>query len=286
MSVKSIAALVVTGIIVLFGFFIVLGSWYTVDEGERVVNLTYGKVSGSAEPGFHFKTPFIETIERVSVRAHTIRFNTVEAYSRDQQPATLAISVTYRVPADSVERLYTMYGTLGNMQARVIERKVPDEVKNVFGQYTAIRAIQERASLVLEINSALKKSVEGQPIIIDSVQVEEIAFSDAYEQSVEQRMRAEVEVFTRQQNLQTEKINADIAETQAQGRANSALAEAKAQAESIKLRGEAEAQAIRDRGDALRQNSQLVDLIAAERWDGKLPATMIPGGVVPFLNIK
>lgn len=286
MNIKTIVTGVVLAVCVVLGFTIGLGSWYTVDEGERAVTLSYGKVAGSAAPGFHFKTPFIESIERVSVRAHTIRFDTVEAYSRDQQPATLAISVTYRVPSDSVETLYTMYGSRENMQARVIERKVPDEVKNVFGQYTAIRAIQERASLVIGINETLRKSVQGQPIIIDSVQVEEIAFSDAYEQSVEQRMRAEVEVFTRQQNLQTEKINADIAVTQAKGRADSALAEAEANAKAIKLKGEAEAQAIRDRGDALRQNSQLVDLIAAEKWDGKMPQTMVPGGALPFVNVR
>lgn len=286
MNIKAVITSAIIFIVAIVGLTIGLGSWYTVDEGERAVTLSYGKVSGSAEPGFHFKTPFIQSIERVSVRAHTVRFDTVEAYSRDQQPATLAISVTYRIPSDSVEQLYTMYGTQSNMQSRVIERKVPDEVKNVFGQYTAIRAIQERASLVIGINEALRKSVEGQPVIIDSVQVEEIAFSDAYEQSVEQRMKAEVEVFTRQQNLKTEEINAAIAVTQAKGRADSALAEAEAQAKAIKLKGEAEAQAIRDRGDALRQNSQLVDLIAAEKWNGQMPQTMVPGGALPFVNVR
>lgn len=286
MSIKAVITSAIISTVAIVGLTISLGSWYTVDEGERAVILSYGRVSGSAEPGFHFKTPFIQSIERVSVRAHTVRFDTVEAYSRDQQPATLAISVTYRIPPDSVEQLYTMYGTQSNMQSRVIERKVPDEVKNVFGQYTAIRAIQERASLVIGINEALRNSVEGQPVIIDSVQVEEIAFSDAYEQSVEQRMKAEVEVFTRQQNLKTEEINAAIAVTQAKGRADSALAEAEAQAKAIKLKGEAEAQAIRDRGDALRQNSQLVDLIAAEKWNGQMPQTMVPGGALPFVNVR
>src|SRR5690606_25463462 len=130
-------------------------------------------------------------------------------------------------------------GNVPNMSSRLIERKVPDEVKTVFGRYNAISAIQDRAKLVLEINETLRKSVVGQPVLIEGVQVEEIAFSDAYEQSIEQRMKAEVEVFTRQQNLHTEKINADIAVTQAKGRADSALAEAEAQAKAIALRGDA-----------------------------------------------
>jgi len=62
-------------------------------------------------------------------------------------------------------------------------------------------------------------------------------------------------------------------------------AEALARAEAIKLRGDAEAQAIQARGDALRKNPSLVELVQAERWDGKLPVTMLPGGAVPMLSI-
>jgi hypothetical protein len=45
------------------------------------------------------------------------------------------------------------------------------------------------------------------------VQIENIDFSDAYEQAVEARMTAQVEVQKRQQQLAQEKINAEIAVT-------------------------------------------------------------------------
>ncbi|MDY8015799.1 prohibitin family protein, partial [Escherichia coli] len=48
----------------------------------------------------------------------------------------------------------------------------------------------------------------------------------------------------------------------------------------------AEAEAIRLRGEALRENPGLVALTTAERWDGKLPDTMIPGSTVPFISTK
>ena len=34
------------------------------------------------------------------------------------------------------------------------------------------------------------------------------------------------------------------------------------------------------------QNAQLIALTQAEKWNGVLPATMVPGGTVPFLNLK
>ena len=131
----------------------------------------------------------------------------------------------------------------------------------------------------------LKKAIVG-PVVIDSVQIESIDFSDAYEKSIEDRMKAEVAIATRKQNLETEKIQAQIAITQAQAAAESSLAAAKAEAEKIRLKGAAEAEAIRLRGQALRDNPGLVALTTAERWDEQLPATMIPNGTVPFIATK
>lgn len=94
------------------------------------------------------------------------------------------------------------------------------------------------------------------------------------------------EVQTQKQNLDKERVSAEIAVTQAKGRADSELAKATAEAQAIKLRGDAEAHAIEARAKALAQNQNLVDLIKAERWDGKLPTTVIPGNTTPFLGVK
>jgi regulator of protease activity HflC (stomatin/prohibitin superfamily) len=112
-------------------------------------------------------------------------------------------------------------------------------------------------------------------LIVESVQVENIDFSDAYEQSIEQRMLAEVEVQKVQQNAEREKVQAEIA-----------VIQAKAQADAVKLQGDAEAHAINARGRALRDNPALIELVQAEKWDGKLPTTMVPGQTVPFINVK
>lgn len=197
----------------------------------------------------------------------------------------MTVSVNMHVPASEVESLYTCYNTLKNMEERLVARQIPTQLENVFGQYTAISAVQDRTRLVQDMQNALRGAIDG-PVVIDSVQIENIDFSDAYEKSIEDRMKAEVAIATRLQNLETEKIQAQIAVTQVEAKAQSQLAEAKAQAESIRLKGAAEAEAIRLRGEALRDNPALVSLTTAERWDGKLPETMIPGGGVPFINAR
>ena len=71
-----------------------------------------------------------------------------------------------------------------------------------------------------------------------------------------------------------------------QAEADARLAQATADAKAIELRGQAEAAAIRAKADALRENPNLVTLIQAEKWDGKLPSTMVPGASVPFIGVK
>ncbi|QSX41193.1 prohibitin family protein [Shewanella cyperi] len=272
-------------VLLLLLFITFLGSWYTVDQGERGVLLRNGRVIGTAEPGLGFKIPLIDTVVKISTQTHTTSYGTLQAYSRDQQPATLKASVTYSVPPDRVEEVYANFKSIDAMVARLLDRQVPTQVENIFGKYTAISVVQERIKFGIDVTDAIVHAVKG-PIEITSVQIENIDFSNAYEKSVEDRMRAEVEVQTQLQNLEKERVSAQIAVTQAQAQADSQLARAKAEAESIRIKGEAEASAIKSRAEALAQNSNLVELTKAEKWDGKLPTTVLPNGALPFIDAK
>jgi regulator of protease activity HflC (stomatin/prohibitin superfamily) len=165
---------------------------------------------------------------------------------------------------------------------------VMDEVKTVFGKFNAINAIQDRTRLVAELNAAVKASMLSADGVleVETVQLENIDFSDVYEQAVEARMKAEVEVAKLRQNLEQERINAEITVTQANAKADSNLALAQSEAKAITVKGNAEADAINAKGKALRDNPALVALVSAEKWDGVLPTTMVPGNAVPFVNVN
>src|SRR6476659_2992359 len=245
---------------------IAAGSWYTVDQTERGVLLRNGAVIGTAQPGLGFKMPLIDSVEKISVRTTTYTWDKMNSYSFDQQPADLKISVTLRASPDKVSDLYAKFGRLDTAVNQVVSPAVNQQVKIVFGRYTAVKAIQERGALNSAIKDAITATLKDDPmIIIESVQLENIEFSANYLHSIEQRMLAEVEVQKLQQNAEREKVQAQITVTQATARANAVRAEAQAQADAIKLRGEAEATAIRARGEALGQNPGLVSLVQAER---------------------
>jgi len=283
-NTRTIIAGTTAVVVGLFALTIVGGSFYTIDSGDRGVILRNGAVVGTAEPGLGFKLPIIDTIKEISVRANARKYEGVAAYSKDQQTAELVISVNYRLPADQVEKIYSEYGGEEGVLTRLLDRQVFNEVKNVFGKYNAVTAINDRGRLVADVQTAIQNIVKG-PIIIESVQIENIDFSNAYEDSIESRMLAEVEVQKVKQNAEREKVQAGIVVTQAQAQADAQLAQAKAAAEATRLRGEAEAAAIRAKADALRDNAGLIALTQAEKWDGKLPTTMIPGSTVPFMDM-
>lgn len=264
--------------------FIAFSSYFTVDQGERGIVLRFGAFQRIAEPGLNFKLPLFESTHTISLQTQVSHFQ-LPAYSRDQQPANLVVSVNWHAQEPELEKIYSEFGSLAALEARIIQPRLPQAVKTVFGSYVAASSIQNRAKLNTDIFDSVSKVLHG-PIVIESVQLDNIDFSEAYEQSVEQRMLAEVEVAKLQQNALREKVQAEITVTQAKAQAESVKAQAAAEAEATRLRGEAEAAAIKAKGDALRQNPNLVELIKAERWNGELPQTMLPNSAVPFIDVK
>jgi regulator of protease activity HflC (stomatin/prohibitin superfamily) len=275
MSEGRIFGIIGAGVVGIIALTVLGGSFYTIDAGERGVILRNGKVVGTAEPGLSFKLPIVDSVREITVQTQARVYEKVMVYSRDQQSAELYISVNYRLPADQVATIYTEYGGKDGVLTRMLDRQVPEEVKNVFGRFNAVTAIQERERLSKEVQEAIQKATTNPVLIVESVQIENIDFSKAYEDSIEQRMLAEVEVQKVQQNAQREKVQAEIL-----------VIQAKAEADAKKLQGDAEAHAINARGRALRDNPNLVELVQAEKWNGVLPTTMVPGSAVPFISVK
>jgi len=275
---------VLVAVVLLFAVGLVFGGFYTVAPGERGVLIRLGSIVRVSDPGLHFKIPYVDRVQPISVQTHVLRFDKVESYSKDQQPADMRISVNYEIPPSAVAEVVTEFGNEQQMVDRLVTPRVHSEFKVVFGQFTAVTAIQERGKLTAEATATLQHAVKG-PVRIVGLQIENIDFSDAYEKSIEQRMLAEVEVQKLRQNAEREKVQAEITVTVARANADAVRQKAQAEAEAIRLRGEAEATAIRARGAALKENPGLVDLAAVERWNGMLPSQMIPGGTLPFIEL-
>ena len=102
----------------------------------------------------------------------------MNSYSYDQQPADLKISVTLRAAPEKVAELYAKFGGLQTAVNQVVSPAVNQQVKIVFGRYTAVKAIQDRGQLNAAIKDAITATLRDDPmIVIESVQLENIEFS-------------------------------------------------------------------------------------------------------------
>jgi regulator of protease activity HflC (stomatin/prohibitin superfamily) len=289
MNEVKIIKTAILGVFVLFLILVGFSSYYTIDQGERGVILRNGAIVGIAEPGLGFKIPIISKVVKISVQDQAVVYNDVQAYSNDQQTAVMRVSLSYQVQTGNVSKLYSDYGSIDNLISRLLDRQVYKSMEEVFGQFNAATAIQDRVRLGKEFQSVIQKAVENSPITIKSVSIENIDFSSAYEQSIEDRMKAEVGVKTAQQNAQKAQVEAErdakVTVINAEAAAKAKLAAAEADAKAVELRGNAEAAAIKAKGDALNSNPGLVALTQAEKWNGQLPSTMLPNSTVPFMSV-
>lgn len=271
------------GLLGVAGLFLFFNSFYSINQTERGIHTRFGQIVGVDQPGPHLRIPFVEGVRRIDVHTQTTQWqrngNTdsrMSTYSRDQQPANIAVTVTWHIPGDerAVTRVATEWGSLENIYNAVVVPSATEGLKNVFGTYDAVSAIQRRAELNMQVLEAIRAQVQGKPIVIDTVQIQDIEFSEAYENAVEARMTAQVEVQRAEQERDRARIQAD-----------QRVIDATANAQATRLAGEAQAAAIRARAEALSQNPALVALTAAERWNGVLPTTMVPGEGVPMVQL-
>lgn len=246
---------------------------YKVDEGERGIRIRFGNVVGVGTPGLNFKFPVIDKTHYVSIQPQTIALPGIPTYSKDQQPAVVSLSVTFALNEQHLEGFYGDFKTINTLFERIIRPSVLQEFKVVFGRYSAASSIQERGQLIQDTVHALNQNLNRYPyIVINNVQIEDIDFSDAYEKTVEDRMKAEVEVQKVQQELQRERIQAEILVTQA-----------KAKADAITLQAEAEAKALEIKGKALKDNPNLIELSRIEKWNGVMP--QVQGQALPLVPL-
>jgi regulator of protease activity HflC (stomatin/prohibitin superfamily) len=277
-ALMSVPLVIVAALVVL-----VWMSYTPIDEGEVGVKLRWGQAVGTLRPGFNIVIPLMETVVILPTRTQKYTFpERLNSYSKDIQAADNRVSVNYSIDGKSAIEVYSQYGQ--NFLNTIITPNVTKRFKEVFGKYEAAEIVYQRQRLGEEIEASVRKNMPPG-IVIEGIQIEDIQFSKTYELAREEAASAEAAVKTARQQLEQKKVDAERVVVQATADATARVTAAKAEADAIRLRGEAEASAIQAKAGSLRDNPGYVALTAAEKWDGKLPTTFVPGSSVPFVTV-
>lgn len=200
-------------------------------------------------------------------------FQTVEGLA-----VTADVGISYRIDPDKAALIFQKY------------RKGVDEITDIYLRNMVRDALVKNASSIpvesvygagkAKLIEAVQRDVAAQVADIGII-VEKIYWVG------ELRLPATV----------TNAINNKIQMTQEAQRAQNEVAKARAEADvkietargtagQIRELAQAKADAINLEGKALRDNPELKDLRAIEKWNGTLPTTMVPGSSVPFVSVK
>lgn len=265
---KPVAS-VISGILafaLLIAFVLVPFSFHTVSSGEVAVVKHLGKIEDVKTAGTHYDLWVTNKYITYDTKIQDFEVFTA-AYSSDAQPMEIAMTIQYQILSDKVIDIATQYGKLDILQNR-IESVAIERVKSVLSSHKAMDIIAKRASISPDVETAIKETIGDEYYVnVTTVVLDNIDFSDAFEQAVEDKMIAE------QAKLKADYENEKkVANAQAQ----IDIAKAEAEAKMIAAEGEASANKIIDESIT----DKILEKNTIEKWDGKLPTVTSGDGVM------
>ncbi|MCH5154096.1 MAG: prohibitin family protein [Clostridiales bacterium] len=240
----KIARWVGLGVGALFALllFFIPGSFHTVDAGEIAVVKHLGEIRDVRTAGTYFDFWITEKYDIYDAKVQTLDIRD-NAYSKDAQTMDLTMTVQYQIDTGKVKQIATTYGSLEALSAKISSVSI-ERTKSVLSSYSAMEIIETRASISPQVEQTIKGAIsESYYVSINTAVLTNIDFSDAFEQTVEQKMIAEQEQLKAQYEAEKAKIEAEAKANVARIQAEAELAVAKLAAEARIAAAEGDAKA-------------------------------------------
>lgn len=249
----------------------------TVGAGQRAVvfSLNGGTLPGQLNEGLHLVTPFVQSVVFYDVRTQTYTMSatswegelkgddSLSALTNDGQVVKVDISVRFHPDATKIYQIHQKVGP--DFANKIIRPAVRSQVRVVIAQFPVNDVYAaKREEIERRIEANLRKSLADNNIILDEVLLRDVRFSEAFAGAIEQKQIA-------QQNAQRMQYVLQKAEKEKQQK----ILQAQGDARSIELRGQ-----------AIAQNSRVVQYEYARKIAPNVGAIITDGrGInVPFSN--
>jgi len=231
----------------------------TVGAGERGVLTRWGAVTGKVfGEGLFVRIPISDHIVVMDVKIQKEQVE-ASAASADLQSVSSVVALNFHINPEKVASIYQDVGA--DYKIRLIDPALQESVKAVTAKYTAEELITKREEVRDEIKAHLNDKLPPRGIEVDDFNIVDFNFSESFNQAIEAKVTAEQSALAAKNKLEQIKFEAEQQAAEAQGKAD----------------------AIRIESAALKDNPQVLQLRALEKWDGQLPAVMT--GALPFLDV-
>ncbi|MDR1002516.1 MAG: prohibitin family protein [Oscillospiraceae bacterium] len=243
---KQIKKIILIGAIIVAVFLVFSSFIVFVPAGQKGVLMNFGAVSErTLEEGINFKIPIVQSVQLINTRVQKFESTGNNSSSRDLQTIESNIAINYRVKADQVANLYKNIGL--EYESTIISPALSEVVKSVTALYTAEELITKRPEVSEQMKEQLQTKLANKYIMVDSFNIINFQFSEAFNKAIEEKQIAEQEALKAKYEL--EKVGIEK--------------------EQAILKAEGEAQALKLRKQEL--NDQIIMLEFINKWDGKMP---------------
>lgn len=302
----------------ILAFSALMGSFYINSEYERTVETRLGEINGEVTgPGLQFKAPFVDSAHTADIRISEINYPGEVTASYDGQTINIDITINHQILENSVQTLYSDFGSNYNYSDRILRKMAIDRIKGLIGTYKIEEFMPNREKIRQEALNIVKAEAAKYGVNILDIQLSNFEFdprfknrlqkvADARARASEEEQKAREAGFAADKRIEQERGEAESKKLAADAQAHKIRVESEQQAAAIQregeaqaaaelAKGEAKAAAIKAQLEALEKGGQnLVELTKAEamkNWDGVYsPETVISSGgngtpgFIPFMN--
>jgi len=246
-----------------------LGTSKGVDHEELGVGRYY---IGMNEELYLFPTFQQNYVWTASVTEGSENDESISFQTKEGMKVSADVGISYHIDPTKVSALFEKFrkGT-DEITDIYLRNYVRDSINKIAGNYE-IESVYGagKADLIEKVQADVSRQVSEFGIIVDKLYwIGDLRLPEA----VTNALNAKVQATQKAQQRENE-----VAEARAE--ADKKIAEARGEAESLRLRN----QSLSEKN--IEWERLKVQRIYAEKWNGQLPTSMIPGSTVPFINIK
>ncbi len=255
-------------IIILAVLLFIARPFVIVTSGQMGIKITLGKFDPQPlGAGIHFFVPVAQKVIVVDTKvrivnysnnedskdalirgAGIIRKNSISVLDARGLTVLIDLTVQYKLNPDRASDTVAVWGLA--WEDKIINPVVREVVRSVVGNYPAEELPTNRNKIAKEIDEGIEKkinSLKEKPVNLESVQLRDIILPPNIKTRIE-------EVQAKKQEEEKAKLEAKIAVTVAQGKAEAKIKEAKGIADALKIEAAGKANANKLISDSLTKN--------------------------------
>jgi regulator of protease activity HflC (stomatin/prohibitin superfamily) len=275
-NIKWKIGVLVAGIFILI--MIVMDGFVSIPAGHIGVLFDQGSgvMEDELDEGLHLKIPFWQSVTVMDARTqeYTMSIATeegqikgddsIESRTKDGQVVWIDATVLFHIDKAEADNIKRELGAEEEYMTKIIRPRAREVIRTAAAKYNALDLVSEtRQTVVKDMEEMLKDAYGKHNLVLEEVVLRNVTYSAEFANAIEQKEVARQLIKT--------------AEYQ------------KEQATELKekriIEAEAEAQAITLKGEALRENPEIVQLEFVEKLAPNVSWGILPNSITPLINV-